>query len=81
MDLTDKNLIVVKNGEDCFISVNGRIAEQNKKPLIYKRRRKYVKEGTLVLNKSFELLKIENEIIFYNTNTGYWCITKKGKAI
>lgn len=75
MILKDKDFLIIRNGQNSFISINGEIAKYEGEEIRYK---KIIKIDFNNKNnkKSYEFLEIGKHKIFYNCTNGHFNVMR-----
>ncbi len=72
MNLNDKNILVVKNGDHSLISLDGNIIRYDNQEVIYRKRTLIKKTGGSISKSVKEAVKIGNKAVHYNALSGFW---------
>ncbi len=72
LNLSDKNILVVKNGDHSLISLDGNIIRYDKQEVLYRKRTLIKKMGGRVSKSVKEAVKIGNKAVHYNALSGFW---------
>ena len=79
MNLNDKNILVVKNGDHSLISLDGNIIRYDEQEVIYRKRTLIKKIGGCTTKSVKEALQMGNKAIHYNALSGFW-FSMEGEA-
>lgn len=72
MELHDKNIIILKHGLNCLISINGCIAKHNREDIRYRKRSRIIMQGRSQTKQISETLKIDGKRLYYDPTSGFW---------
>ena len=73
MELHDKNIMILKNGISCLISINGTIVKSNNnKDITYRKKSKIIMQGKDEKKFVSETLSINGKWLYYDPLSGFW---------